>query len=59
MHSKPERTALSQTDGHSANRIENSGNIYFYLFSFLKLQNKTEQEALYYSGDHIHTYTRT
>ena len=36
-----------QTDGHSATLIENSSNTDVYIFSVLKIQNRSKQEALW------------
>ena len=47
--------ALSQTGGHSATLIENSSNIYFYLFSILNYKREQNKRIIgnCYSADHI------
>ena len=58
-------STVSQIGGHSATLIENSSNIYFYIFSVLKYKNKTRCRTsnCYLSDlsarDHKHTYKTT
>ena len=52
LHLLNRMNTLSETCGHSATLIENSTNIYFYLFSILNYeteQNKTHKGQLLFS----------